>query len=338
MLYEVFIPAVQQGGVNVKQKVDADSWISALRSGLAKIGEQGDIVKNVMCDIQADGAIHVTDPKTGRVFRIREIGGAVDDDVPTAPHAPAGAGMGFERTQTGGVQAMPDDAATIAIPKVVKDPSWKDLASAPIETGEMRAVTADPGSHVLEVTEEVATDESIANARVDVRDPEELLGEVFEESAKIPEFGEDMQGAVEFVMDLVMEKVDVEAGSILFANINENDLYFASARGPKADDVMGFRVPMGKGIVGFVAREGQALALSNASRSPLFFKQIAESIGYPARSIACAPIEHDGRSYGAIEILNKNSSDAFSAGELEILKYLGARLAEYVNNVIMANA
>jgi len=162
--------------------------------------------------------------------------------------------------------------------------------------------------------------------------------DVFEESARIYEYGQDVQGAVEFVMDLVMQKVDCEAGSILFANINEHELYFASARGPKADEVMGYRVPMGKGIVGFCAKEGQALALSNAARSPLFFKQIAESIGYPARSIACAPVEHEGRSYGAIEIMNKAQSDEFTAAELEVIKYLGNRLADHVNQVIMANA
>ena len=44
------------------------------------------------------------------------------------------------------------------------------------------------------------------------------------------------------------------------------------------------------GLKARLAREGQALAVSNAARSPLFFKKIAESIGYPARSIACAPM------------------------------------------------
>ncbi len=346
MLYEVFIPTVSQDGYNVTQKVDADHWIAALRSGLAKMGEQGDIVKGVMCDIQPDGSMHVTDPKSGRVFKIREIGASAEgaaEQAPTTAMPSATPDPGVARDDlaheaTAAGVPVAEDAATIAIPKVVKDPSWRDLTSAPIQTGQHPTVSQDPEARLVEVTEERATDESLAFARRDVQDPEEVLADVFEEAANIYDFGEDIQGAVEFVMDLVMAKVSVEAGSILFANINENDLYFASARGPKAEEVMGFRVPMGKGIVGFCAKEGQALALSNASRSPLFFKRIAESIGYPARSIACAPVEHDGRSYGAIEILNKQGNDEISAGELEVIKYLGARLAEHVNNVIMANA
>lgn len=322
MLYEVFIPAMEAGKNNVTQKVDAENWIAALRSGLAKIGEQGDIVKNVMCDIQENGDIFVTDPKSGRLFKIKEVG-----ESPSA-----GAGGLEHRTPTN------DEAATVAMPAVDKGASWKEFASAPIDTSEHRAAAPDPGAQVLEVTETQATAESLAQAHGRKQDADEILADVFEESANIFDFGEDVQGAVEFVMDLVMAKVDCEAGSVLFANINEHELYFASARGPKAGEVMGYRVPMGKGIVGFCAKEGQALALSNAARSPLFFKQIAESIGYPARSIACAPVEHEGRSYGAIEVLNKTASDEFTAGELEVIKYLGGRLAAHVNQVIMANA
>ena len=169
-------------------------------------------------------------------------------------------------------------------------------------------------------------------------DDGDILGAVFEEAGRSYDFGEDIQSAVDFVMDLAMSKIPAEAGAILFANINENDLYFAAARGPKAAEVMGYRVPMGKGIAGFVAREGEALTVSNASRSPLFFRQIADSIGYEARSIACAPIEHEGRSYGAIEVLNKNETDEFTADELEAIRYLGGRLAEHVNQIIMSNA
>ena len=309
MLYEVFIPAIEEGKMNVTQTVDAENWIAALRSGLAAIGEQGDIVKNVMCDIQENGDIHVTDPKSGRIFRIVEAG---EGEVTAA-------------SDGGGLSAA-------------KGADLKQLAATPIDTDEHRAATADPTAQVMDVRRTEATAEDVASARTTVDDPVDVLADVFEESANIYGFGEDVQGAVEFVMDLVMAKVDCEAGSILFANINEHELYFASARGPKADDVMGYRVPMGKGIVGFCAKEGQALALSNAARSPLFFKQIAESVGYPARSIACAPIEHEGRSYGAIEILNKSANDQFTAGELEVIKYLGGRLADHVHQVIMANA
>lgn len=82
-LFEVFIPTTDPNGFDITARVRADSWIVALRSGLAKLGDTGDI-RNVMVDITEQG-IDVTEPHSGRVFRIRELEDA------GAPHAAASA-------------------------------------------------------------------------------------------------------------------------------------------------------------------------------------------------------------------------------------------------------
>ena len=71
--FEVHIPATDGNGFNVTLKVGADNWMSALKAGLQKLGEQGTISQNVMVDIQEDNSIHVTEAASGRVFRIREL-------------------------------------------------------------------------------------------------------------------------------------------------------------------------------------------------------------------------------------------------------------------------
>jgi putative methionine-R-sulfoxide reductase with GAF domain len=63
--------------------VEGDHWLGALREGLARIGGVRPAA-NVLCDVQPDGSIHVTDVASGRAFRIREVASA-----PSAP-APAG--------------------------------------------------------------------------------------------------------------------------------------------------------------------------------------------------------------------------------------------------------
>ena len=68
-------------GFNVTARIRADSWIQGLRNGLSKLGDTAD-VRNVMCDITEDG-IDVTEPASGRVFRIREL----PDEVAAAPAA-----------------------------------------------------------------------------------------------------------------------------------------------------------------------------------------------------------------------------------------------------------
>ena len=84
-LFEVFIPTADPNGFNITARIKADSWIQALRNGLSRLGDTTD-VRNVMCDITEQG-IDVTEPQSGRVFRIRELPEA-EGPKPAAAPAP----------------------------------------------------------------------------------------------------------------------------------------------------------------------------------------------------------------------------------------------------------
>src|SRR4051794_11831518 len=71
--FEVFIPAAGAGSFDLTFRVEAENWLAALNTGMKKIGEKGGAGSNVLVDIQDDESIHVTDPKSGRVFRIKEM-------------------------------------------------------------------------------------------------------------------------------------------------------------------------------------------------------------------------------------------------------------------------
>lgn len=164
---------------------------------------------------------------------------------------------------------------------------------------------------------------------------ESLIEDIFLEIQEIHEGEKSMEEVVGFVMDMAMDKVHAESGSVLFADVNGKELYFATARGPKADEIMDYRVPMGKGIVGFCTREGVSLAISDAQNDPRFYKAISESLGYETHGLVCAPIQHQGRVYGALELINKKQSSGFTSDEMNALTYLGRQLAQYVHDMIM---
>ncbi len=178
---------------------------------------------------------------------------------------------------------------------------------------------------------------SIEIGRHDEKVSESLIEDIFLEIQVIHEGEKTMEEVINFVMDMAMDKVGAESGSVLFADVNGRELYFATARGPKADEIMDYRVPMGKGIVGFCTREGVSLAISDAPNDPRFYKSISESLGYETQGLLCAPIQYEGRVYGALELINKKSHTGFSANEMNALTYLGRQLAQYVNDTIMRN-
>ncbi|MBN2498760.1 MAG: hypothetical protein JXR96_29485, partial [Deltaproteobacteria bacterium] len=71
--FEIWMPKSPKVPMDLRLRLEAESWIDALRTGLAKAGEGGPAAENVLCDIKEDNSIHVTDTASGRVFRIMEI-------------------------------------------------------------------------------------------------------------------------------------------------------------------------------------------------------------------------------------------------------------------------
>jgi len=72
--FEVYVPEAPPGlPAALTLRVDAAHWLAALKAGLARFGLPAPPA-HVLCDIKPDGSIHVTDPESGSVFRIHELG------------------------------------------------------------------------------------------------------------------------------------------------------------------------------------------------------------------------------------------------------------------------
>lgn len=90
--FEVYVPEAPPAlPAALTLRVDAAHWLAALKAGLDRFGLPAPPA-HVLCDIKPDGTVHVTDPESGRVFRIHELGadaplqdGRVATPVPEAP-------------------------------------------------------------------------------------------------------------------------------------------------------------------------------------------------------------------------------------------------------------
>ena len=269
--FEVYIPAKETGGKSTVFHIDADNWITALKSGLAAVGEQGDIMSRLMCDIRPDNNIHVTDSKTGRVFKLRDISNL----------APGEGIVPSQETSLSGTTAP-------------------------------------------------AAEEEMIGRQLSGEEFEDIMMDLFAKAQEVYQFSKDESKGLQFMLNLTMEKINAESGSIFLADINDKYLKFGAAKGPKAKEVMKFTVPMGKGIVGFCAKEGVALTISDVKLDPRFFAEISQKIGYDTKSILCCPIQVSGRVLGALELINKVGSNVFTEQEINIAEYLSHQTAEYL--------
>ncbi len=87
--FEVFCPAAPPAlALPLTLRVDAEHWLAALKAGLQKVGAP-QAATSVLCDVQEDGSIHVSDPRGGGVFRIHEVHA---DSPARSPAGPGAAG------------------------------------------------------------------------------------------------------------------------------------------------------------------------------------------------------------------------------------------------------
>ena len=111
----------------------------------------------------------------------------------------------------------------------------------------------------------------------------------------------------------------VSDGSLLLLDEQTSELVFAVVHGLARNRLVGYRLPPGKGIAGWVANNMQPLVVQNVEDDPRFYPQVDESLGFQTRSLACVPLIDGDRVLGVIEAVNKPTDRAFTPDDHDLL-------------------
>ena len=161
----------------------------------------------------------------------------------------------------------------------------------------------------------------------------EILAQVFEEMMGLFNC-RTRESAAEFALDVAMRRIPCEAGSVLLSDINSRDLIFTAVRGDAGHRLKGRKVQMGKGIVGFAARQGVAIAIADVRKDSRWNQELDTETGFSTRSVIVAPIVHEGLTHGAFELLNRRGAEVFLQTETSIISYIATQLAEHLGNSV----
>ena len=131
------------------------------------------------------------------------------------------------------------------------------------------------------------------------------------------------------VMSTAQAFFEAEACSLALLNETQSELVFYVASGRGAEDVIGMRVPVGRGIAGWVVTSGQPIAIADVSRDPRFARDVAESTGYLPKSILAMPLETNRQMIGVIEVLDRRSE---SPRDMELLALFARQAALAIEN------
>ena len=129
-------------------------------------------------------------------------------------------------------------------------------------------------------------------------------------------------------MDAAARLVPAEAVAVYLFDESSGAMGLQGLRHSITGALPDVRVSMGQGLVGTCAAQSVALALTNLHRDSRFGSVLAFALGIEPASLLGAPVEHQGRLFGAMELVNRTGRQGFSGGEVEAVAYAGRMLGE----------
>ncbi|MCX7698714.1 MAG: GAF domain-containing protein [Candidatus Goldbacteria bacterium] len=142
----------------------------------------------------------------------------------------------------------------------------------------------------------------------------------------------DLNKILDKFLSIAMDAVDSDAASLLLIDKSSGMLYFAAAKGSKAEQIKKYKLALGEGIAGWVAQTGRPLITPDAQKDKRHKKQIGKEINYIARNILCVPIKFEDEVIGVFEFLNKKSEEPFNDEDLKIINLFTPYIAAIIKN------
>ncbi|MBP3729817.1 MAG: ATP-binding cassette domain-containing protein, partial [Lachnospiraceae bacterium] len=134
---------------------------------------------------------------------------------------------------------------------------------------------------------------------------------------------EQLEEALSESLDLIIQEVGCEEGSVWMINQEDRRVYAMLNAGKT--DITGYSVDLGEGIAGTVAQSGITELVEDASKDPRFSSTVDEETGFVTRSLICVPLKNEFECLGCIQLINKN--EALTEEDREICENLAALIA-----------
>ncbi|MBN9164935.1 MAG: sigma-54-dependent Fis family transcriptional regulator [Myxococcales bacterium 68-20] len=116
----------------------------------------------------------------------------------------------------------------------------------------------------------------------------------------------DFDALLATTCERVAEALSAERATIWLVDAERGDLVSRVAILPELPTL---RLPLGRGIAGWVARTGDPVRIADASKDERFDASVDKTTGYTTRSILAVPIREEGRGpvRGVVQVLNRSA-------------------------------
>ena len=124
----------------------------------------------------------------------------------------------------------------------------------------------------------------------------------------------------------VAEALGAERATVWLVDADRGDLV---SRFALSSELSALRLPMGRGIAGWVAVEKRSARVPVAAEDPRFSPETDQRTGFVTRAVLAVPLREEPRApvRGVLQLLNRRSGGPFDADDERYLEALGQQLA-----------
>ncbi|MBM4161628.1 MAG: GAF domain-containing protein [Ignavibacteria bacterium] len=153
------------------------------------------------------------------------------------------------------------------------------------------------------------------------------------EATKIVNSTLDIDRLLGLILDSAVKSTDADRGTVYLVDTIKKELWSKVLQG---ENVVEIRLPIGKGIAGYVAETGETINIPDAYNDPRFNPDVDKRTGYRTRNILCMPMKNrDGTIIGVFQLLNKREG-AFTADDEQFIDAFSTHASIAIDNARMA--
>jgi len=143
----------------------------------------------------------------------------------------------------------------------------------------------------------------------------------------------DLDRLLGIILDAAVRSINADRGTLYLIDEQQEELWSKVAQG---NNMVEIRLPMGKGLAGYVARTGEIVNIPDAYKDPRFNPEIDRRSGYKTHNVLCMPMRNkEGTIVGVFQFLNKRLG-TFTAEDESFIEALSVHAAIAIENARLA--
>lgn len=122
------------------------------------------------------------------------------------------------------------------------------------------------------------------------------------------------------LLTTALQATEAENGSVILLDEDSDELVFVDVIGSAREDLLGYRLPSGYGVVGSCLANRLPRFIEDVKREPMWSPEVGNRTGFETLSLVCVPIFESGRPIGALEVVSSPTEGPLERETLDVLE------------------